>query len=138
MPMQRELYPDDWDAIATAIKSAANWHCQECGKPCLQPGEDFSDLWERLQGTEWGEKLPEEEDLIELPFSEFKRLTKSLTATFTLTVAHLNHVPSDCRAENLRALCAPCHCRYDTHPTQRAIKRRLKQERLGQLPLELE
>lgn len=31
----------------------------------------------------------------------------------TLTVAHLNHIPEDCRPENLKALCAPCHLRYD-------------------------
>lgn len=41
------------------------------------------------------------------PFDTHKR---------TLTVAHLNHIPEDCRRENLRALCAPCHLRYDaTH-----------------------
>jgi len=31
----------------------------------------------------------------------------------TLTVAHLNHDESDCRPENLMAMCAPCHVRYD-------------------------
>lgn len=31
----------------------------------------------------------------------------------TLTVAHLNHTPEDCSRTNLRALCAPCHLRYD-------------------------
>lgn len=31
----------------------------------------------------------------------------------TLTVAHLNHIPEDCRKENLKAMCAPCHLRYD-------------------------
>lgn len=31
----------------------------------------------------------------------------------TLTVAHINHVEMDCRPENLVALCAPCHLRYD-------------------------
>ncbi len=37
----------------------------------------------------------------------------------TLTVAHLNHDPSDCREENLKALCAPCHLRYDSsHHTE--------------------
>ena len=30
-----------------------------------------------------------------------------------LTVAHLNHNPMDCRPENLMAMCAPCHLRYD-------------------------
>ena len=31
----------------------------------------------------------------------------------TLTVAHLNHTPEDCRPESLKAMCAPCHLRYD-------------------------
>lgn len=31
----------------------------------------------------------------------------------TLTVAHCNHKPMDCRPKNLAAMCAPCHCRYD-------------------------
>ena len=38
------------------------------------------------------------------PFDTHKR---------TLTVAHLNHTPMDCRPENLKAMCAPCHLRYD-------------------------
>ena len=32
-----------------------------------------------------------------------------------LTCAHLNHTPSDCSMENLRALCSACHLRYDVH-----------------------
>ena len=31
----------------------------------------------------------------------------------TLTVAYLNHTPEDIRPENLKAMCAPCHLRYD-------------------------
>ena len=31
----------------------------------------------------------------------------------TLTVAHLNHQPMDIRPDNLMAMCAPCHLRYD-------------------------
>jgi len=31
----------------------------------------------------------------------------------TLTVSHCNHIEMDCRPENLTALCAPCHLRYD-------------------------
>jgi len=41
MPMQRDLYPDDWEAIAFATKEAADWRCQECGKQCRRPGERF-------------------------------------------------------------------------------------------------
>jgi hypothetical protein len=31
MPMQRELYPDNWEEMALAAKVAANWTCQRCG-----------------------------------------------------------------------------------------------------------
>ena len=35
------------------------------------------------------------------------------THTRTLTVHHINHIPEDCRPDNLIALCAPCHLRAD-------------------------
>lgn len=41
MPMNRALYPDDWDDIATAIKEAAGWRCEHCGKQCRRPDEPF-------------------------------------------------------------------------------------------------
>ena len=41
MPMNRARYPDDWEAIATAIKEAADWRCQRCGRQCRRPGEVF-------------------------------------------------------------------------------------------------
>ena len=41
-----------------------------------------------------------------------------------LTVAHLNHLPEDCRRANLVALCQRCHNRYDA--PMRARKRKLK------------
>lgn len=47
------------------------------------------------------------------------------TAKRTLTVSHKNHKPADCRRENLQALCAPCHLRYDKdhHAETRRKKR---------------
>ena len=38
------------------------------------------------------------------PFDTHKR---------TLTVAHLDHTPENCKPENLCAMCAPCHLKYD-------------------------
>jgi hypothetical protein len=108
MPMQRDLYPSDWDEIARSIKKASGWQCQECGKSCIGH--------------------PDCEEIAILG-------TRSERASYTLTVAHLNHIPADCRPENLRALCAPCHLRYDA--SQMALKRRLKREREGQLTLPL-
>jgi hypothetical protein len=31
MPMQRELYPDNWEEIAFAVKEEAGWTCEEYG-----------------------------------------------------------------------------------------------------------
>ncbi len=47
----------------------------------------------------------------------------------TLTVAHINHVESDCRDENLVALCPACHLAYDEtrKAMQRLAKKRIKQ-----------
>lgn len=77
MPMNRSLYPADWETIAAAVKSAAGWKCQVCGKQCRKPDEPFD------------------------------------THIRTLTVSHLNHEPQDVRSENLMAMCAPCHLKYD-------------------------
>jgi len=87
MPMNRDLYPPDWEAIAFRVKERADWRCEKCSKQCYRPGEPAPD----------------------------KR--------FVLTVAHLNHTPADCRDENLAALCAPCHIRYDA--AYKALKRRV-------------
>jgi 5-methylcytosine-specific restriction endonuclease McrA len=134
MPMNRALYPKNWDAIARAIKDAAGWQCQECGRPCRQPGESRDDLVNRLlKDDHWSGVLVETVEDDEFGLYE----APSRLRRFSLTVAHLNHQPADCRPENLRALCAPCHCRYDLRPASMAIKKRLKREREGQLTLPL-
>lgn len=47
-----------------------------------------------------------------------------------LTVAHVNHVESDCRPENLVAACSVCHLQYDAvrRKWQRLAAKRVKQE----------
>lgn len=97
MPMDRRLYPDDWDSIASRVKNAVEWHCQACGRACRLPGETFD------------------------------------THKRTLTVAHINHCPEDCRDENLVALCAPCHLRYDSEMRR---MRRLAKKRVTLTPAE--
>jgi hypothetical protein len=115
MPMDRSLYPKNWEAIAYRIKDRANWCCQECRRQCKRPDQDWSEFLSC--GCVSGEM-------------------EAKPTRFILTVAHLNHIPSDCSDENLRALCTVCHLRYDAR--QMALKRRLKRERLGQLTLNLE
>ncbi len=135
MPMDRSLYPSDWDDIAKRIKDSVDWRCEECSRPCRRPGETLESLDDRLtqigpwKGA-WLDDLYEE--YWDDETGEHGMIPK--LGRFTLTVAHLNHQPSDCRRDNLRALCAPCHCRYDLKAM--ATKRRLKRERDGQLTLD--
>jgi hypothetical protein len=131
MPMDKSLYPKDWDAIALAIKTEVAWACEECGRPCRHPGESVEALLNRLYGTAWAQDLYEVVDdpvegLVSIPHPQ----------RFCLTVAHLDHHPEHCDRANLRAWCAPCHCRYDLRAMD--TKRRLKSERAGQLTLTLE
>jgi hypothetical protein len=123
MPMNRSLYPKDWEIIATEVKEAANWECQECGRPCRKPGQAWCDFVHELMQTcdlTWYYQTYEEkgQGIVEKP------------QRFTLTVAHLDHVPSNCDRANLKALCSGCHLKYDVG--QMALKKRLKREREGQ------
>jgi len=131
MPMNRALYPKNWDAIARSIKESANWTCKGCGRPCRRPGESVEDLVERLYNTpKWRDDLV---DMVD--GGPLGAIAQFRTGRFVLTVAHLNHRPEDCRPENLRALCAPCHCRMDIKPSAMAAKRAIALERQGQLNL---
>ncbi|MBD2001890.1 MULTISPECIES: HNH endonuclease [Cyanophyceae] len=113
MPMDRSLYPPNWDEIATQIKQAANWLCRECGRQCRRPGETLVEFCKR-RNQPWDEVMAHPQ-------------------RFTLTVAHLDHIPANCDPSNLKALCSGCHCRYDLKAMP--LKKRLKRERLGQLSL---
>lgn len=120
MPMNRKLYPDDWEAIALRIKTAANWTCEACQRPCRRPGESDNELFLRItELPEWAGQL--------FDMSGNLKLTR-----FTLTTAHPNHDPWNPNAE-LRAWCSVCHCRYDLKAM--GTKRRLKLEMNGQLSL---
>lgn len=131
MPMDRALYPANWEDLATAIKTEAGWACVECGRPCRRPGESVSDLANRLINSPWWAEFDRRYGCEPGPAPVPRRM-----AAFTLTVAHLDHNPANCARDNLRAWCSVCHCRYDL--SQMARKRRLKAERLGQLTLFVE
>lgn len=129
MPMDRSRYPANWDEIAQAVKDEANWQCEDCHRPCRRPGVSWVDFCLQILETRWFADTCEEvhdEETGEWGVVERRQ-------RFTLTVAHLDHVPENCDRRNLKALCAPCHCRMDLKAMQ--TKKRLKAERLGQLSL---
>lgn len=123
MPMERDRYPENWNQIALAVKTDANWTCQRCGKPCFHPGEKIPELLARLP-QQWIEKMLQEEG---------DRVTVCKPQRFRLTVAHLDQNPSNNDLANLAALCAPCHLRHDG--PHRQANSQAKRERSGQLPL---
>jgi hypothetical protein len=122
--MDRSLSPENWEAIATGIKDEVDWCCEFCGRACIQSGESDEDFMKRICTTG---------DLATCPtVAEYREFPRR----YLLTVAHLDHVPGNCDRENLKALCAPCHCRYDLK--QMGRKQFLKRERQGQLRIDWE
>lgn len=127
MPIYRERYSDDWEKISLSVREEAGWNCQDCGRPCMRPGEDPLEFVERVapmtpnhtRHDPWG---------IEDKAGESYRFKR-----FVLTTAHLDQRPQNNARENLKALCSCCHLNHDrpfrVHNTYR------KREWLGQIPL---
>ena len=127
MPMDRRLYPDNWDELALQIKTEANWCCTECGRPCRHPGESPENAIARIERSNHP-KVSELWDVV----GDAEPVVR--LGRFKLTVAHLDHEPGNCDRNNLKALCAPCHGTYDLK--QMGRKRVLKAERAGQLRID--
>lgn len=108
-------YPADWTAISRAIRERSGGRCEcegECGLHRTHPGP---------------------RRCIEVN-GESAVYAKGRVI---LTVAHLNHTPSDCRPENLKAMCQRCHLRYDVDHHKATIQARVRREReeAGQLSM---
>lgn len=130
MPMDKSLYPEDWDAIALAVKEAADWICQQCGRPCRRASESLDDFALRIRSSTW------EADLLETAINDEDSEPIRRAQRFCLTVAHLDQNPSNNDRSNLKALCTGCHLNHD-RPFQK-MNGMAKQERRGQLNLFVE
>jgi len=119
MVMELSRYPGNWGEIALQIKESADWRCEECDRPCRRPGDRWLSFANDL--LEWG----------------WSREEISKPQRFTLTVAHLDHTPENCDRANLKAMCAPCHLRYDAkhHAKSAAATRERKRVSDGQISL---
>ncbi|NES68412.1 MAG: hypothetical protein F6K24_25855 [Okeania sp. SIO2D1] len=136
MPIDLNLYPDNWKEIALSIKQAANWTCEWCGRPCRPPGisQKQTEQWLLDNHPEWLSHLYK---VVEDDKNGTVRIAKP--QRFTLTTAHLDHNPNNCEAENLKALCSVCHLNFDRNDWNRTRKVRdmTKREQHGQLTLDL-
>jgi hypothetical protein len=122
----RERYPSNWDEIVAEVRGRSGDRCENCGVP---------------RGA-WRLTLPDGGDVVFVPGTDGD-LTAAQRALFDaavelgaarkkapirLTTAHLNHVPEDCRLENLRHWCERCHNRYDAQTRADGIKARRGQQ----------
>lgn len=123
-PENRGRYPADWPLISQRIRlgrAANRCECRgECGTPHDRPPWDLDDA-DPPRCDSWGGDLTVSE-----------RTGREYVVV--LTVAHLDHVPEHCEDANLRAMCQPCHLRYDAdhHAATRAATRAAQLEAAGQ------
>lgn len=114
MPMQRDRYPVEWEAISKRIRfERAKGCCEWCGAVNGQPNPRTGSkvvLTVAHLGTAHADGTPGDK-----------------------------HDKMDVRDENLAALCQACHLRYDIkeHVQNAARTRRDKRIAAGQLEIEL-
>lgn len=108
-PENKHLYPDNWKTeIRPSILERANNCCEFCG----------------VQNYSFRRKLDHEHII---PPSS-KDVNLSLFSKIVLTIAHLDHNPTNNHPDNLKALCQKCHLNYDKeqHMYNSALTRRKK------------
>ena len=108
-PENKKLYPKNWKQISEYIRfERAKNKCEFCGVV----NYSFVDKITR------DIKLEHEDNVVQI----------------ILTVAHLDHNPSNCDYANLKALCQKCHNNYDRPHRNHT---RLNNKNKGVLKLEL-
>lgn len=91
MPMNRELYPPDWEQISARLRHERAGDRCECDGRCgssRHPGPGRCQAINRQPSPYTG-------------------------SIVVLTVAHLNHDPADTRDEAMLVACQLCHLHYD-------------------------
>ena len=124
-PENRSLYPKDWKQISASIRERAEHKCEFCGVKNYERGaRDRNGKWHSTNeidsmNSSVGEQL----------FGDFPKIIK-----IVLTVAHLDHDPTNCDPNNLRALCQKCHLSYDAeHHRKNSAETRERKLNIGNL-----
>jgi hypothetical protein len=102
-PENKLLYPANWKEISKSIRERAGDRCEFCGVSNYAVGyRNSANEFIEIECSFAGDM--EALDAI----SEGYKIIKII-----LTVAHLDHNPSNCDPANLRCLCQKCHNTYD-------------------------
>ena len=117
MPIKKEnkkLYPKNWKEIRQRILERAGNKCEFCGVKNYSVGY-------RNQNGEFIESVGMQQEADEL---DGEKLFKII-----LTIAHLDHNPTNNNPSNLRALCQKCHNNYDKEHRKETRKKTLEEKR---------
>ncbi len=119
-PENRERYPEDWPAIRAAILARAGHRCEQCGVT------NYAVIMRRIKDPAVWVGY---DDFLVADAPAWEQYHDPVKVV--LTIAHLNHIPEDCRPDNLQALCNRCHLVYDRESHERS-RRRNRDRRAGQ------
>lgn len=114
-PEMRAKYPPNWRVISKRIRELAGQKCQWCSAPNRK-----LIVRDRKDPAKW-----------KLHYCNGVCMGEGCDAVHVvLTVAHLDHDPTNNADENLRALCQRCHLRYDAkeHARNAANTRRVRRD----------
>lgn len=136
-PENRALYPKDWPEISLQAKQRAAFQCQHAGCGARQYDVGW---WREIGGQHvWHENARGLESYSKartwaawIFHGQGEEGPKPIV--IVLTVAHLNHDPTDCRPENLRAMCQRHHLAHD-HDHHRANAQATRRAKSGTLEM---
>lgn len=132
-PENRDKYPPDWSEISARVRDEAGQRCEWCGvenRRMIRRGRNFDgdavyryadqSAYEDGFSADTGETMPDTgEDTCDW----------ASAVRVVLTVAHLDHDPTNCARENLRALCQRCHNAYDAPMRRTGIAERKRAQK---------
>lgn len=135
LPIRKELRHfytgPHWKEVRARILQRANNQCEQCGKPNRRHvwvGKTSGEpqFWTlRKLSRHWISCATAQPFFYPIRPSVLWRSLAPRRIRVILTIAHLNHIPGDDRAENLKALCQWCHLNYDKfhHKESRSIRK---------------
>jgi 5-methylcytosine-specific restriction endonuclease McrA len=141
MPMDKNRYPVNWDAISREVRERAGQKCEQCGVPNGARIIRSSIDPQRYMIFDYQEFVYTWPDGTWIRMSELPEEYDGREVKVVLTVHHVGvdkpdgtpgdpHDKQDCRSENLQALCQRCHllADLDGHMQRAKVTRLRKQE----------
>lgn len=111
-PAMRDRYPANWRELSRSVREEAGQKCERCKAP---NGAKIA----RGEGRDEGTYMVENGDVFDAETGEHRGVARGSeyeVGRFTrvvLTVAHLDHDPSNAARSNLACLCQLHHLRHD-------------------------